>query len=225
MSLIKHLRRFGGSGILAAFLLACGAFTASADRNPEEPGHTELLDPELSKWVVENAPEENFSVTDDGVLRVVEPEGWLRSRATYTDFRLRAEFRFLTNNADSGIFVRASGDNTFARGWPRGSYQVQMLNPKAEEWPFPPLGAVFRHGMPAGETRYDAEDARRLSRETGEWQILEIKVAGEELTVWLNEELLTEAAGIGAPGHYIGIQGETGAVEFRSLAIQELPSE
>lgn len=219
MSSTKHLRRLG------AFFLICGGLTASADQGPETPGKTELLDPELSNWVVENAPEENFSITDEGVLRVVEPQGWLRSRATYMDFRLRAEFRFLTDNADSGIFVRASSDNTFARGWPQGSYQVQMLNPRAEEWPFPPLGAVFRHGMPSGETRYDPEDARRLSRETGEWQILEIKVAGEELKVWLNDELLTEAAGIGTPGQYIGIQGETGTVEFRSIAIRELPSE
>ena len=100
------------------------------------------------------------------------------------DFRLRVELRFLTDNGDSGVFVRALPDGAFARGWPNRSYQVQLLNPLVGG-SLPPVGGVFRHGMPPGETALDTQAVRAAFTGTGEWQLLEIEVVGTELTVQL----------------------------------------
>jgi hypothetical protein len=194
-------------------LLVLGAATSAQERLAA------LFDGTLDGWSVENTADGNIAV-HDGVLRVAAPAGWLKSAGRYSDFLLRIEFRFLTDDADSGIFVRALDTGPFGRGWPNDSYQVQLRNPVAESR-FPAVGGIFRHGKPAGDTQFDAALAARVSTGTGEWQTLEIEAAGPMLEVRLNGTLLTRAAGIENPDGHIGIQAETGALEFRSIEIAE----
>ena len=160
---------------------------------------------------------------DNGVLRAEGPNGWLRFPGLVRDFRLRVELRFLTDNADSGVFFRALPDAAFARGWPNRSYQVQLLNPTAGSQ-VPPAGGLFRHGMPPGETTLDREAVSAAFTGTGEWQLLEIEVVGTELKVQLNGSPVTTAAGISDVAGYIGIQSETSAVEFRRIDIEVMDS-
>lgn len=180
----------------------------------------ELFDGTLSGWTIENTAHDNFRI-EDGVLRVEAPEGWLRSAKVYADFELRVEFRFLTDDADSGIFIRATGNEPFSRGWPNSSYQVQMRNPLGESRFFP-VGGLFRHGMPDGDTDYDEALARRLSKPTGEWQEIVVRVVGDEVIAELNGERVLRAGNIANPEGHIGLQGETGALEYRSLRIRAL---
>ncbi len=183
-------------------------------------GFTALFDGTLAQWTVENGG--TFAVTD-GVLRADGPNGWLRFPEPFRDFRLRVELRFLTDNGDSGIFLRANPDGEFARGWPDRSYQVQLLHPAAAGR-IPPLGGLFRHGMPPGETAFDAEAVNAAFTGTGEWQLLEIELVGSELTVELNDVPVTRASGIADVAGFIGVQSETSAVEFRRIDIERLAS-
>jgi len=180
---------------------------------------TELLDQKLSRWTVENTTAGNFTVID-GVLEVREPVGWLKSVDRYRDFELVVEFRFMTDDADSGIFVRAVGEREFTRGWPNQSYQVQLRNPLGDS-PFQPVGGLFRHGMASGDTDYDETAAREASLATGEWQTLTVRTEGDRLSVELNSVGITHAVGLANEAGFIGIQGETGTLEFRSLRLQE----
>jgi hypothetical protein len=197
-------------------MLAIGA--AGALRGQEGDGFVPIFDGSLTGWTIENSDAGNFTVAD-GILRVAAPGGWLRSAREYGDVTVRAEFRFATPDADSGLFVRARSMGGFGRGWPLNSYQVQMRNP-ATASRFPPVGGLFRHGTPAGETIFDPSVAEKLSRPTGEWQTLEADVIGATLVARLNGTEVLKAGGIANPAGYIGLQGETGAVEFRSLAVR-----
>jgi hypothetical protein len=180
----------------------------------------ELLDSELSRFTIENTTAASFGMIGS-VLEVREPEGWLKSVDRYGDFELVSEFRYMTDDADSGIFVRALGEREFVRGWPNQSYQVQLRNPLGES-PFPPVGGLFRHGMANGATNYDEALAREVSRPTGEWQTLRVQAVGDALTVELNGVVITEAGGLANETGYIGIQGETGTLQFRSLLLRPL---
>jgi hypothetical protein len=84
-----------------------------------ENAFVELFDGTLDNWRIAFTDSGNIRVAD-GVLRVEGPNGWIRSRMRYGDLRAEIEFRFLTEDADSGIFLRADPDRTFARGWPDG---------------------------------------------------------------------------------------------------------
>jgi hypothetical protein len=178
----------------------------------------ELIDPELARWTIEDAPTDHFRFVD-GVLSVREPEGWLKSDRLYADFDCETEFRFLTDDADSGLFVRVRGQHPFRRGWPNQSYQVQIRNPLGPS-PYPPVGALFRHGMASGPTDYDEPLARATCLPTGAWQTLAVRVMGDALTVALNGVEITRAAGLRNETGHIGIQGETGVLEFRSIRIR-----
>jgi hypothetical protein len=205
------------AGWALAILLAAGASTAGAQ---PAPGFVPLFDGTLGQATIENGGA--FTI-EGGVLRAEGPEGWLRFPTLVRDFRLRAELRFVTDNADSGVFFRALPDGAFARGWPNRSYQVQLLNPLGGSQ-LPPVGGLFRHGMPPGETTLDREAVQAAFTGTGEWQLLEIEVAGTELTVELNRAPVTKATGIADVAGYIGIQSETSAVEFRRIEIEVIDS-
>lgn len=197
--------------------IVAAALTAGASAQTRD-GFVPLLDGTLDAWTVENG---GRFMLDGSVLKADGPEGWLKSRREYADFELRVELRFLTEDGDSGIFVRARGDTQFGRGWPNESYQLQLLNPRREVR-FPLLGSLLRHGMPNGETQYDPAVARRLFTGVGEWQSLTLEVRGDTLTARLNGELLTHASGIGNARGFVGVQSETSALEFRNLEIREL---
>lgn len=179
------------------------------------------LEGALRDWSLRGTTSGNFS-SRGGVLRVEGPAGWLRSERQYGDVVMRAEFRFLTADADSGIFLRATDNTAFMRGWPNGSYQVQVRVPTTPS-PLPPLGGIFRHGTPAGDTQFDAALVNQLFRGINEWHSLEIDLAGDVLIVRLDGQQVTRAANIGnAPG-YVGIQGETGVLEYRNIEIRPRP--
>ena len=182
-----------------------------------------LFNGTLSNWIVENTEAGNFTVRD-GVLRVEGPQGWLRSAAQYGNFSLRVECRFLTDDADSGVFVRAPGpaSNIFIRGWPANAYQVQVRNMVKNRTNNPLwIGNLYRHRVAAGETTFDADAALAAAKPTGEWQLFEIDVVDDRLTVQLNGVVVTRAANIVNPRGHIGIQGETGVLEYRTIAIRE----
>lgn len=199
---------------LAVLLLMASASAAAQ----APPGFTSLFDGTLERATIENGGA--FAI-ENGVLRADGPEGWLRFPGNFRDFRLRVELRFLTDNADSGVFFRALPDGAFARGWPNKSYQVQLLNP-ASGSTLPLVGGLFRHGMPPGETAFDRDAARAAFTGTNEWQLLEIEVIGSGVAVRLNGMPVTTASGITDVAGFVGIQGETNTVEFRRIDIQEL---
>ena len=177
---------------------------------------------DLDGWVVENTSAGNFTV-DDGVLRVEGPEGWLRSSEQYGDFSLRVEVRFLTSDADSGVFLRAPGpaSQVFIRGWPANAYQVQVRDMSVNRTTNPYwIANLYRHRVPPGETDYDADAALKAVRPTGEWQVIEIEAVGPRVSAALNGVPVLDARGIVNPRGYIGIQGETGALEFRRIDIR-----
>jgi hypothetical protein len=76
--------------------------------------------------------------------------------------------------------------------------------------------------MAHGETRYDEASAKQVSRPTGQWQTLRVRVEGDTLLVGLNDVVITRAAGLGNETGFIGIQGETGTLEFRSIKLRAL---
>jgi hypothetical protein len=200
------------------------AASLSQPASPQSGNFRELFDGRsLQGWTAKNTTPTTFSVKD-GFIRVEGNSGWLQSEREYSNFRLRVEVRFLTDNADSGVFVRATGDSIFLRGWPGNSYQVQARDVTRNQSANPILiGNIYRHGNPGGMTNFDSAAALRVAKPTGEWQLLEIEVQGDSLNVALNGTAITRASGLANARGYIGLQGEAGVVEYRSIGIQEIP--
>ena len=172
---------------------------------------------DLDGWEIVNNGQ--FSV-EDGVLKLDRGTGWLRSSETFGDFVLTMEFRFLEEEANSGIFVRTgptSRDDD--RGWPDNGYQIQCMDIITGDTP---LGQMIPYGAPPFEHEFDLEALQAAYNPTGEWQTYEITARGETLEVRLNGALLTTATSIKNLTGHIGIQGELGLLEFRKIEVDEI---
>lgn len=220
--------------MMKAIVLGLSLATLSAGLHAQTPatGFTSLFDGRsLANWqVADSRYSGNFAVRD-GALRIAGEGGWLKSNRQYGDFTLRLEFRYLTEDpgsgrvAISGVFLRTPATSTYGTGWPDDSLEVQLANrqggrpaiPGDARWG----GAVLRHGNPGGPTSFDTRTALLAYGKTGEWQHLEIQAVGDAIHVTLNGRYLGVASAGGAQRGYIGLQAETGAVEFRRIEINE----
>lgn len=171
----------------------------------------------LDGWSIQGGGQ--FSV-EDGVLKVNQGTGWLRSDDTFADFVLVMEFRFLEDGANSGIFVRTSKTSNDEEGhWPTSRYQVQCMNNLEGG---NPLGILLPHNVPEIQFLYDVEKVKQAYRPTGEWMRYEITVRGETLMTTLNGVLINSVTDITTPSGHIGIQGEHGLLEFRKIDVTPL---
>ncbi len=197
-----------------AFLSLLGCGTSPGD----DSAAIKLFNGEnLDGWVIENNGQ--FAV-EDGVLKINKGVGWLRSVDTFGDFQLLMEFRFLEENANSGIFVRTgSTSKDDDNGWPDNGYQIQCMDTLTGQVP---LAHMIPYGAPPFEHESDMEALKQAYKPHGEWHTYDITCRGEELEVKLNGVLITTATSIKNLEGHIGIQGEHGLLEFRKIEVLEL---
>ncbi|MFC1760914.1 DUF1080 domain-containing protein [Planctomycetota bacterium] len=200
---------------LFVMILVCGC---SSTHTESEPAAIALFNGQnLDGWVIENNG--NFSV-QDGHLMVNRGTGWLRSKESFGNFVLEMEFRFLEKGANSGIFVRTGPtSNNDENGWPDNGYQVQCMDTITEERA---LATMIPYGAPPFEHESNLEALAKAYRPAGKWHHYQITCQGETLEVKLNGMLITTATNIKNQEGHIGIQGEHGLLEFRSIRVRLL---
>src|SRR5262249_45344163 len=155
---------------------------------------------------------DRFNVRD-GVIVNDGGTGWLRSAKRYKDFELYAEYRVVRKGSDSGLFFRASGENTpKAPHWPVKGYQLQVIDADSHLM-------IFGHGTPVKFDR-KAEALKAAMKGPGEWQSITLKVVGSRAEASLNGTLVTVSDAITLPEGHVGLQGENGQFEWRALKIK-----
>ncbi len=131
------------------------------------------------------------------------------SEAKFWNFILRAEYRY-DKGSNSGIALR-------------GRYEIQIIDDYGKDIGLHASGGLY--------SRHRA--ATPAVKPAGEWQTMELRLVGRQLTAWMNGVKIHDkriidgatAMAIDAdedkPGP-IGIQGDHGLVEFRKLEIVPL---
>ena len=202
--------------VALSILLGCSVLSAYQSTGRDDAAKELFNRSNLDGWEIVNGG--RFSV-EDGVLKIDRGTGWLRSTDTFGDFVLTMEFRFLEEGANSGIFVRtgptSADDNN---GWPNNGYQVQCMDALTGV----PLAHMIPYGAPPFEHQSDIEALKRAYKPAGEWHTYEIRAEGERLWISLNGVLITTATGVKNLRGHIGIQGELGLLEFRSIKLLEM---
>jgi hypothetical protein len=157
---------------------------------------------DLIGWHVAGAGEWE---ADHGILRNRKSGGNLITDATFTDFKLHAEFRY-PKDGNSGIYLR-------------GRYEVQVFD-SGETLDVGSLGAVYGFLEPSDPA----------AKKAGEWQTLDVTLVGRMVTVVLNGTTIIANREIpgptgaaldsneGEPGPLL-LQGDHTAVEYRNLTI------
>ncbi len=192
--------------VVATCLLAVPKVALGADADKDEEGFVSLFDGKsLDGWHLMNGAK---FVVEDGVIKHNTGNGWLRSDKEYADYILRLEFRFLKAKQDGGVFLRAGKEG---KDWPDRKYEVQVENTRR-------MATIFN-----AKNNLNVEQTQKALKPTGEWNEYDIKVVGPRIEVRLNGELVsTTDSATGLNLGYIGLQGESGAHEYRNLRIKDL---
>jgi hypothetical protein len=160
-----------------------------------------------SNWRIENG----IAVADKG-------NGFLVTKATYTDFQLRAEF-WVDNDANSGIFIRCTDPNQVTG---KTSYEVNIWDTRPD--PTYGTGAIV-----------DLAKVIPMPKAAGKWNVYEITAKGDTFTVTLNGQKTVDGAqdakfksgrialqhGLGVKDDK-GIANDKGVVKFRKVEIKPL---
>lgn len=146
---------------------------------------------------------------ENGLMKNREKASDAVSEAKFWNFILRAEYRY-DKGSNSGIALR-------------GRYEIQIIDDYGRDIGLHASGGLY--------SRHKASTP--AVKPAGEWQTLEIRLVGRQLSAWLNGVKIHDkriidgatAMAIDAdedkPGP-IGIQGDHGLVEFRKLEVVPL---
>ena len=136
-------------------------------------GLTHLLDAELTQWKTYPDMPGEFSITEQGWLRVLGGRTQLESKATYDDFVLLAEYKMPLAEMNSGIFFRCiPGDQMMG-------YECQLSNGISDGNPLSPAdcgsGGIFRR-----------QDARIVADMADHWATIVLVAHREKMAAWVN---------------------------------------
>jgi len=136
-------------------------------------GLQSLLDEELTQWTKYPEMPGEFTVTDEGNLRVKGGRTQLESKQSFDDFVLLAEYKLPLDEMNSGIFFRCiPGDEMMG-------YECQLSNEIKDGDPLTPAdcgtGGIFRR-----------QDARVVAGETGEFATVVLVAHGPSIAAWVN---------------------------------------
>jgi hypothetical protein len=117
----------------------------------------------------------------DGEIRVVQPGrfGWIRSEKMYRDFELEAEF-YLEEGTNSGLGLRCAGDGDPAFT----GMELQIYDSHGDDPAKNGCGAVYNAIPPRLQAVHPP----------GEWNAYRVRLVGDELTAWLNGEMIHNRA-------------------------------
>ncbi len=147
----------------------------------------------LGRWTV-----------NDGVLKISGGLGYISTRCDdFEDFVLSLDIR-AGQKSNSGVFFRARLPDGF-RPWPEG-YEAQIDNHDPKN----PTGSL-----------YDRAKAKKLVVKDGEWFRMQITAIGPNISVMINDEIVTEATDTTYQKGFIALQAHDpfSTVEFRSIEI------
>lgn len=179
----------------------------------------------LSGWQRFGGKAEAWVVDDGRLVSRGEGGGWLGTEREFDDFELALEFR-LEPGSNSGVYLRAPADTSHIS---RTGMEIQLIDddhPKFKDLkPWQYTGSIY----------HVAAAKRGHLKPAGEWNALEVRAEGPHVTVKLNgativddrldthAELEAEHTGLRRKSGRIGLQSHNGRVEFREIAIRELP--
>lgn len=151
----------------------------------------------LGRWTV-----------DEGVLTVKRGIGYLSTRCEQFDnFILSLDIR-VSKKGNSGVFFRSP----HAKGlwpWPKG-YESQVDNHDPKN----PTGSL-----------YDRVKASKLITQDEEWFNMQVKAIGQDVTVRINDQIVTSATDVPPTPSFIALQAHDPfcRVDFKNIWIEIPP--
>jgi len=173
-----------------------------------------------------------FIVRDGMLVSLGTPGGHLITDKVYRDYRLEVEYRFASKPGNCGVLVYASKPRALYKMFPQ-SIEVQMMHENAgdfwcivEDIKVPDMverrGPEEEWGITEGKGRRIRNLTDGSENPAGEWNTMKIECVGDEIKVWVNDDMVNHGYDCTAQEGQIAIQAEGSEVEFRKIVLTPL---
>jgi tRNA A-37 threonylcarbamoyl transferase component Bud32 len=213
-----------------------------AEIEPSDSGWINLIDGGLSRWRITQPDSETWkpirslwSVDGDTLRAKRDGHHWIETVETFKDFELRCEYRMPNEMAvganGSGVVVRAVEQNSIGLD-PKG---IEIdLRASHDEKAGVGTGCFIAYETPITNHRalYNSSGSTMMYRHLGwlkppklnarDWNHLEIRCEGEEITVTVNGEVVNRGWQLPERKGSICLRSQNTQVEFRDLQVRRL---
>jgi len=214
------MRRFS---FIAVLLLA---LATSCSQKPEV---IQLFNgKDLEGWTLfvndpEVAATDVFSVVDGNIRIAGNPFGFMRTNEKYTDVVLHAEWRWVGEGTNSGIFSLVQ-DGLLC--WPN-AMECQLKAGSAGDFVMLGGADIKELDLPTDETRprfpVQKREGDSSEKPVGEWNVAEIVITSDGgVDVTINGVHQNHATNRNYTEGYIALQSEGGPIEFRNVTVTRL---
>ncbi len=171
----------------------------------------------------------SFIVRDGKLVSMGKPEGHLITDASYQNYKLEIEYRFVGTPGNCGVLVHVSTPRALYKMFPK-SMEVQMMHENAgdfwcivEDITVPDMekrrGPKSEWGITEGKQRRIINLTDGSEKPLGEWNAMTIECVKNTVSVWINGTLVNEGKNCTASKGQIALQAEGAEVEFRKVLL------
>lgn len=192
-----------------------------SQKNPKSENIQLFNGKDLSNWVFQLKdqaidPATVFTV-QNGVIHISgNPFGYMRTKDTYSDYKLHVEWRWPAEATNSGVFVHAQQPDTI---WLK-CVECQLQAGNAGDF-------VCMNGADMNErTDKSKISVKKMvassEKPTGEWNTMEVVCKTNTIEVFVNGVLQNKGTNVSVSKGHICLQSEGKDVEFRNVFLNKL---
>lgn len=197
---------------------------AKKTKTAPEPKWVELIDPKTfpQGWVHQSGRggtplKETWRIdvsdkVNPWIVCTGKPTGYLRTVATYEEFELSLEWKYLNDAGNSGILLNIAGKDKI---WP-AAIQVQLHRPT--------VGSIIRTPDP-GSKLPGNRTINEVKLAVGQWHKCTIVSREGKITVSINGKEVNYVKDFAPKKGHIGLQSEESEIHFRHIKIRDLKPE
>jgi hypothetical protein len=161
-------------------------------------------------------PAKVFTV-QNGVIHITgDPFGYMRTKESYSDYKLHVEWRYPVELSNSGIFIHGQGADTI---WLK-CFECQLKAGSAGDF-------VCMNGSDMNERKDKANRvvkklAESNEKPVGEWNTMEVTCKANTIDVVVNGLTQNKGTNLNISSGSICLQSEGKAIEFRNIFLTPL---
>lgn len=208
----KSLLSLAAALLCAACLVSCGEKKTALFNGKNLDGWHFVLAPDST------VPAAEVFGVKDGVITISgQPFGFMITDNTYSDYAFHAEWRWIGEPTNSGLFFHAKDETNL---WPYCT-EVNLKAGTAGDM-ISSGGSAFEELKEQGGRFKTSPVKESVEKPAGEWNVADVVVDGGHITATINGVLKNEAHMIDRTEGHIAIQSEGGPLELRNVYITPL---
>ncbi|RLD72251.1 MAG: DUF1080 domain-containing protein [Bacteroidetes bacterium] len=185
---------------------------------------------DLDNWNIivdseDGEPKDLFYVEDGLMNTIGDPFGYIRTKESYSNYKLHLEWRWTEEPSNSGVLLNVQGPELI---FPH-CVEAQLMHGKAGDFVLMGKGAAITvkdstYLVTSEERRYLAIQKFEESSENpaGEWNSYDITSKDGILELYVNSILQNKGTGMTLTEGNIALQSEGGPMQFRNIYLQPL---